>query len=127
MRFSEERPILLIMTHWRERALILAELQERGHDVRALPGIVPAIGYLVRRPKVRPRLVILDIADDADVGEHTLRDLLDLTSGAPWIVITSATRTFAGQELLQERRVTLLERPLRVEEVVLAAEALLKT
>ncbi len=124
---SDEHPILLVMTNWRERALILSELQEKGYDVRALPGIVPAIGYLVRRPGVRPQLVILDTVDDPDVGERTLRDLLDLTEEAPWIVITSATRTFTGQSLLHGQRITVLSRPLRVEEVVLAAKALLET
>ena len=122
---TEERPVLLVAAAWKERALLLAELQERGFDVRAMPGIVPAIGFLVRRPRVVPRLVILDVGDDPDIGERTLRDLLELTEGSPWLVIASTTRTVDGWPLLTAKRATVLTRPVRVRDVVAAAEKLL--
>ncbi len=126
MGSPEERPLLLIIADRKERALILAELQERGYDVRALPGIVLAVGYLVRRPRVVPRLVIVDVVGDPDVNEHTLGDLLALTPHSPWVVITSATRAFAGHTLLKNRKVTLLSRPVTVGDVVKAVEQALK-
>lgn len=122
MVYAEERPLLLIVVDWKERALILAELQERGYDVRALPGIVPAIGYLIRRPHLVPRLIILDITDDPDVNERTLKDLMELASHCPWVVITSATRSFTGRPLLQNKRAVLLSRPLAVGAIVEAVE-----
>ncbi len=125
MRPTEEHPVLLVVANWRERAFILAELEERGHDVRAIPGIIPAIGFLIRRPHVQPDLVILDTSDDPDVNEQTLRDLLDLTGDCPWLVLASATRAFAGRPLLSNERVTLLTRPVRVEDVVTTAENIL--
>ena len=116
--FSENRPILLVVVPWKERALLLAELQERGHEVRALPGIVHAIGYVIRRPQVQPALVVLDVNDDPDISARTLRDLAELTEGAPWVIITSATRRVDGLDALPQGQVHTLRRPVRVEDVV---------
>ena len=124
-KVSEEHPILLIATDWRERAFILAALEEQGYDVRALPGIVVAIGFLVRRPHVRPILVILDPSEDVDVTERTLADLRTLTEGAPWIVITPVTRALVGESFLSEVGATQLPRPVRVGDLITRVEELL--
>lgn len=114
---SEECPVLVVAAPWRERALIVAELQERGCDVRAVPGIVYAIGYLVRRPHVRPAVVVLDVAEDPDISPRTVQDLLQLTEPSPWVVILPSTRKVAP-ELFSSPRIRRLKRPVSVGEVV---------
>jgi len=122
---GEEQPVLLVAASWRERAFLLAELEERGYTVRALPGIIQAIGALVRHPHVRPSLVILDLAADPGITERALADLLDLTAPAPWIVIQPTTRRAPGQHLLHSPRVHLFPRPVRVGDIVDQAAILL--
>ncbi len=124
---EEGAPILLVVASWRERALLLAELQERGYPVRALPGIIHAVGYLIRHPDLHPRLVILDVAADPEISERTLADLLELTAPAPWILVGSSTRKVPGQETLPLSRVHLLQRPVRVRDIVALAATLLGT
>lgn len=114
---SDERPVFVVAAAWQERALLVAELQERGCEVRALPGIVPAIGYLVRRPHVRPAVVVLDVAEDPDISEQTLQDLLVVTEPSPWVVILPTTRKVDG-DALAAPRVMALTRPVSVGEVV---------
>ncbi len=123
---SDAHPILLVAAPWKERAYLLAELQERGYEVRAVPGIHHAIGYLIRRPHVKPALVLLDVTDDPDLSPRTLRDLLALSAPSPWIVLTSATRALPDPSLLKEARVHVLRRPVAVGDVVARVEALLQ-
>lgn len=113
----EERPVLVIAAPWRERALLVAELQERGCDVRALPGIVYAIGYLVRRPHVRPAVVVVDVAEDPDISSRTVRDLLQLTEPSPWVVILPSTRK-VEPDLVSSPRIRRMKRPVSIGEVV---------
>ncbi|NPA91990.1 MAG: hypothetical protein GXO55_11205 [Chloroflexi bacterium] len=120
--FDELQPILLIATPWRSRAYILAELQERGYEVRALPGIHLALGYLIRRPQVRPALVILDPEGDPDFSREKIRDLLEITDPAPWLVITSGIRPISWPELTQSDRVQLIKRPVTIGDIIRQVE-----
>jgi len=116
--WDELRPILLVATPWRSRTYILAELQERGYEVRALPGIRHALGYLIRRPAVRPALVVLDTTGDPDLTLKTARDLFEMTEPAPWVVISSAVHENLPDEMTTSPRVHLLRRPVAVGDVV---------
>ncbi len=116
--FDELHPILLVATPWRARTYILAELQERGYEVRALPGIHHALGYLIRRPAVQPVLVVLDTTGDPDLGPETARDLFEMTAPAPWVVITSAVHENLPEEMTASPRVHVLRRPVTVGDVV---------
>lgn len=124
-KVPKEHPILLIATDWRERAFILATLEEQGYDVRALPGIVIAIGFLIRRPHVHPSLIILDTNEDPDINERTLADLQVLGGDAPWIVITPVTRRVVGESFLSEMGATRISRPVRVGDLITLVKQLL--
>ncbi len=123
--FDARHPILLIAAQWRPRAYILAELQELGYEVRALPGIHFALGYLIRRPQVHPALVILDTEEDPDLTPERLEDMLAITEPAPWLVITSGTRPVPPVLARAAPRVHILKRPISIGQVVERARALL--
>lgn len=116
--FREEAPVLLVATPWQSRAYILAELQERGYEVRALPGIRHAIGYLVRCPHVHPALVILDSLDDPDLTPQAVEDLRALTGRVPWVIVLSALQRGALTSLVERPHVHLLVRPVRVGDII---------
>ncbi len=123
---DEEHPILLVAAPWKDRAYLLAELQERGYEVRAFPSIVAAIGYLVRRPRVHPALVILDIGEDPDISSRTIEDLFSITEDAPWLVIASRVHPLPEVRVLHAPRVHIVYRPVRVGSIVAQAERLLQ-
>ncbi len=125
--FDEWQPILLIAAPWRSRAYILAELQEQGYEVRALPGIHLALGYLIRRPAIRPALVILDTEKDPDLTWERVRDLLEITNPAPWLIITSGVRPLSWPLGEHARRVHVLKRPVSIGQIVEKAKALLES
>ncbi len=123
---DEEHPILLIAAPWKDRAYLLAELQERGYEVRSFPGIVTAIGYLIRRPRVQPVLVVLDVVDDPDISTRTLEDLFAMTESVPWLVIASRLHPLPDTSVLHAPRVQVMYRPVRVGTVVEQVEQLLR-
>ncbi len=116
--FDEYRPIMLVAAPWQARTYILAELQEQGYEVRSLPGIRHALGYLVRRPRVHPALIVLDTMGDPDLNARTAHDLFAITAPAHWVVIASAVRENLPEDIITSSRVHVLRRPLAVEDVV---------
>lgn len=112
------RRLLLLAADWQTRTLTLAELQTRGYDVKALPGITWGIKALVQR-RIEPALVVLDTKDDADVTPERVRDLIRMLPNVPIILIVT---TFArsAYEPLRERVATLLVRPITIGDVVAA-------
>jgi len=124
--YYEQAPILLVAVPWRSRTYILAELQEQGYEVRALPGIRYAIGYLVRRPDVHPALVILDTVDDPNLSEKTVADLHAITGDVPWVVLLSTQHDGQREFLVRHPRTRVLTRPVRVGDIItLVAETLM--
>lgn len=123
---DEEHPIFLIAAPWKDRAYILAELQERGYEVRSFTGIIPAIGYLVRRPRVHPVLVILDVVGDPGVSPRTVEDLFAMTEEASWLVLASRTQALPDTEVLRTPRVRVLYRPVQVGDIVAHVEHTLR-
>ncbi len=107
--------ILLISGDWRTRAFLLAELQEAGYNVTALPSVEVALSALASG-RLTPDLVLLDTRP-AVTRAQAEQVLYLLEEGVPLVLIVGAyeARTFAP---LQEKAAAFLSRPLRVEEVV---------
>ena len=59
--------VLLIAADWQSRARTLAELQEDGYGVTALPGLRHALATLARRA-AWPALIIPDVNVDEDTA-----------------------------------------------------------
>lgn len=107
--------ILLISGDWRTRAFLLAELQEAGYEVVALPSVDIALSALASG-RLSPRLVLLD-TQPAVTRTQAEQLLYLLEEGVPVVLVVGAyeVRIFAP---LRDRVTAFLTRPLRVEEVV---------
>ncbi len=107
--------ILLISDDWRTRAFLLAELQEAGYEVVALPSVDVALSALASG-RLMPDLVLLD-TQGAVTRSHVEQVLYLLGTEVPLVLIVGAygARTFAP---LREKVAAFLTRPLRVGEVV---------
>lgn len=112
--------LLLIAADWQSRALALAELQERGYDVTAVPGLRHAVKALVDE-RVAPGLIVLDVHDDDDATPRRVEQLLDLAPEAPLILIVGVYDR-ATWEPLRARAAAWLQRPVSVGEVAKAVE-----
>lgn len=120
MTDSEQRSdILLISADRRSRALLLAELQEAGYDVVALPSLEVALAALAGG-RLSPALVVLDVQGDPDANPRRIGQLLNfLEEDVPSVLIVGA---YDAQALssLRERVALWLSRPLRVGDVLTA-------
>lgn len=107
--------ILLISGDWRTRAFLLAELQEAGYEVVALPSVEVALSALASG-RLTPGLVLLD-THPAVTRTQAEQVLYLLEEGVPVVLLVGAyeVRTFAP---LREKVAAFLTRPLRVEDVV---------
>lgn len=107
--------ILLISGDWRTRAFLLAELQEAGYEVVALPSVDVALSALASG-RLTPSLVLLD-TQPAVTRTQAEQVLYLLEEDVPVVLLVGAyeVRTFAP---LREKVAAFLTRPLRVEEVV---------
>ena len=112
--------LLLIAADWQSRALAVAELQDRGYDVMALPGLRYAVKALVDE-RVVPLLIVLDVHDDEDATPRRVEQLLDLAPDAPLILIVGVYDR-ATWEPLRVRAAAWLQRPVSVGEVAEAVE-----
>lgn len=107
--------ILLISGDWRTRAFLLAELQEAGYEVVALPSVDVALSALASG-RLTPGLVLLD-TQPAVTRTQAEQVLYLLEEGVPVVLVVGAyeARTFAP---LREKVAAFLTRPLRIEDVV---------
>jgi len=112
----EGRDILLIAADWKERRLLYGELLEAGYDVKPVPGLAVALGFLLQK-SVEPRLIVLDIHDDSDATPKSVQHLFTLSPDVPAIVIVGLM-DHPAWEALQTPKATLLTRPISIGKVV---------
>lgn len=118
-----ERRILLLSRDWQTRALVLAELKERGYDVLALPGLTWGIKAIVQG-RVEPPLIIVDSRDDPDVTPEKVRALQRMVPNAP-VVVLATVFDRAALDPLRREVAAFLVRPFTVGDVVATVERLL--
>ena len=120
-----EPELLLIAADGHTRALLLAELQEAGHNVVALPSLEVALAALATG-RVRPALVLLDTQSDPRADPRGVGQLLNfLEEDVPLVLIVGAYDAHALAPL-QARVAAWLPRPLRIEDILTAVRRLLK-
>jgi DNA-binding NtrC family response regulator len=112
------RDLLLAAADWQSRALTLAELEEAGYVVMAVPGLRYALKAIVTG-LVDPPLVLLDVAGDDEATPERAGELLELLPAVPLIVVCGAYER-AGWEPLRPRLAALLQRPVFVGDVIAA-------
>ena len=117
------RDILLSSADWQSRALILAELQERGYEVMAVPGVRYAINAALKG-LIDPPLLIIDVYGDKSATPEQVSGLLTLFRSRPAILLTPALNQ-ARWEPLRPRVARYFRRPIRIGDVIDAVEALM--
>jgi hypothetical protein len=124
---TDTRP-LLIAADWQSRALLLAELQERGIEVRTEAGVRWATRALLNE-RLAPPLLLLDTASDPDATPDKVERLLAILAedGAhPTLVfLVSIFGRAEWQEPFGDRA-TILTRPRTVNEIASLVQALLR-
>lgn len=121
---SERRPdILLISADRRSRALLLAELQEAGYNVIAVPSLEVTLAALANG-RLNPAMVVLDVHGDPNATPHRIGQLLNfLEEDIPLALIGGAYDDHALSPL-RERVALWLSRPLRVGDILTAIRRL---
>jgi hypothetical protein len=124
---TDTRP-LLVAADWQSRALLLAELQERGIEVRAEAGVRWATRALLRERLVPP-LLLLDTADDPDATPDKVERLLAILAEddvRPALVFLVSVFGRAEWQEPFGNRATILTRPRTVNEIATLVQALLR-
>jgi hypothetical protein len=123
----DTRP-LVIAADWQSRALLLAELQERGIEVRAEAGVRWATRALLRE-RLAPPLLLLDTADDPDATPDKVERLLAiLTEDGAHPTLVFLVSVFGRAEWQEPfgNCATILTRPRTVNEVANLVQLLLR-
>ena len=117
---NPRRRLLLLAADWQTRALTLAELKERGHQVLALPGLRWGLKALLQ-DRVDPPLVFVDVKDDDFVSPEEIRHLRELLPDAAVVLLTGVfeRESYAPLESVVDR---VLVRPISIGEIVQAIE-----
>lgn len=114
----DERP-LLIAADWQSRALLLAELEERGIEARTEAGVYWAMRALMSEA-LAPPLVLLDSTGDPDATPHKVEQLMAVLAEdgvRPVLVfLVSVFQRNEWQARFGERAV-VLARPKTVDEI----------
>jgi DNA-binding NtrC family response regulator len=120
-----EPELLLISADMHTRALLLAELQEAGHNVVALPSLEVALAALATG-RVNPALVLLDTQGDPRADLRGVGQLLNfLEEDVPLVLIVGAYDAHALAPL-RARVAAWLPRPLRIADILTTVRRLLK-
>jgi len=120
-----ERELLLIAANGHTRALLLAELQEVGYNVVALPSLEVALAALATG-RVHPALVVLDTQGDLRADPRGVGQLLNfLEENVPLVLVVGAYDARALTPL-RARVAAWLPRPLRIEDILTTIQRLLK-
>jgi len=113
--------VLLVMPEQWPRALLRAELRERGYDALGAPGVAAALAYPVSAPARGPvRLILVDQAALGASEEPLLAQLLE-RHGHP----ASVLLTRLGQAPESAGWTGVLSRPARIADLADAVAALL--
>ena len=115
--------LLLVAADWQSRALILAELQESGYEVMAVPGVAYAINALLKG-LIDPPLLLLDVHNDASATPEQVRGLISLLPDRPVILMVGVFDRDRW-EPLREEVTRYFQRPIRIGDVIGAVQALL--
>jgi len=115
--------LLLAAADWQSRALILAELQELGYQVMAVPGVTYATNAILRGLD-DPPLLIIDVHHDSDATPESVRGLLSLVPGRPVILMVGIFDRDRW-EPLREEVTRYFQRPVRIGDVIAAVQDLL--
>jgi len=112
----ERRDVLLIAADLNERRLLYGELLEAGYDVLPVPGLALALGTLLQK-SVGPRLILLDVREDAEAAPNTVQQLLSLVPGVPLILVVGSVNR-SEWEPLRTRVAALLTRPITIGKII---------
>ncbi len=127
---TEPRPaelrhdILLSAADWQSRTLILAELQELGYEVMAVPGVDYAIAAVLKGLN-DPPLLLIDVYQDPNATPEKVRGLISLLPGRPVILLTGVFDGGRWQPLRAAVTRTF-QRPIRIGDVIAAVQELLR-
>lgn len=119
------KDILLSSADWQSRTLILAELQELGYEVMAVPGVKYAINAALKG-LIDPPLLIIDVYGDESATPDEVRGLITLFRHRPTILLTPVFDQ-ARWESLRGEVARYFRRPIRVGDVIQAVQQLLPT
>jgi DNA-binding NtrC family response regulator len=120
-----EPELLLIAADGHTRALLLAELQEAGYNVVALPSLEVALAALATG-RVNPALVLLDTQGDPRADPRGIGQLLNfLEEDIPLVLVVGAYDAYALAPL-RARVAAWLPRPLRIADILTTVRRLLK-
>ena len=117
------KDILLSSADWQSRTLILAELQELGYEVMAVPGVKYAINAALKG-LIDPPLLIIDVYGDESATPDQVRGLLTLFRHRPAILLVPLFAQ-ARWEPLRGEVARFFRRPIRIGDVIQAAQACL--
>ncbi len=120
-RVGPRRDLLLIAADWQSRALTLAELQEAGYEVMAVPGVEYALRAL-RRGLVAPPLIVLDVHDDPVATPERATRLMELAPGVPLVLIVGVYDRATWQPL-KSQVAAWLERPVTIGQIITTVRA----
>ncbi len=114
--------ILLSAADWQSRTLILAELQELGYEVMAVPGVHYAIQAALKG-LVDPPLLIIDVHHDPEATYEKVQGLLSLFPDRPAILLIGVFDQ-RQWEPLRSRASHFFRRPIRIGDVVATVQTL---
>ena len=120
---EQRHDLLLAAADWQSRALILAELQELGYQVMAVPGVEYAINAILRGLN-DPPLLLIDVHHDPDATPEQVRGLLSLVPDRPVILMVGIFGR-ARWEPLRGEVTRYFQRPVRIGDVIAAVQELL--
>ncbi len=115
--------LLLVAADWQSRALILAELQELGYQVMAVPGVTYAV-KAVLRGLVDPPLLLIDVHHDPAATPEQVQGLLALLPHRPVILMVGIFDRDRW-EPLRGQVTRYFQRPVRIGDVIAAVQELI--
>lgn len=115
--------LLLSSADWQSRALILAELQELGYEMMAVPGVDYAVNAILKGLN-DPPLLLIDVHHDSGATPEKVRGLISLLPDRPVILLIGIFDRERWLPLCGE--VTrCFQRPIRIGDVIQAVQELL--
>ncbi len=120
---EQRHDLLLSSADWQSRALILAELQEMGYEVMAVPGVTYAINAILKGLD-DPPLLLIDVYHDPAATPEKVRGLISLLPGRPVILLAGTFARERWRPLCREVARCFL-RPIRIGDVIAAVQSLL--